>query len=98
MDRVRAVRFGVKSMQHIESFAGKSKDEIANDALSCSVIGITGAQVQFSAMEKVEKEETDWKDRRPKNEFWMDLVSIVDTLSGRPRPKKEDSIAAGLPA
>jgi 6-phosphofructokinase 1 len=98
MDRVRAVRFGVKSMQHIESFAGKSKDEIASDPLSCSVIGITGAQVQFSGMEKVEKEETDWKDRRPKNEFWMDLVSIVDTLSGRPRPKKGDAIASGLPA
>ncbi|THV97860.1 6-phosphofructokinase [Aureobasidium pullulans] len=98
MDRVRAVRFGVKSMQHIESFIGKTKDEIANDPLSCSVIGITGAKVQFSGMEKVEKEETDWKDRRPKNEFWMDLVQIVDTLSGRPRPKKEDAIAAGLPA
>jgi len=31
MDRVRAVRFGVKTLQHLETFAGKSKDEIAND-------------------------------------------------------------------
>lgn len=84
MDRVRAVRFGVKSLQHIEAFAGKSKQEIADDPLSATIIGIRGARVRFSPMERIEREETDWKDRRPKEEFWMDLVSVVDTLSGRP--------------
>lgn len=90
MDRVRAVRFGVKSLQHIESFIGKSKEEIAKDPMSASVIGIIGAKVQFSAMKTVEEEETDWKDRRPKNEFWMDLTQIVDTLSGRKKPEREE--------
>ncbi|EMC92673.1 hypothetical protein BAUCODRAFT_257650 [Baudoinia panamericana UAMH 10762] len=85
MDRVRAVRFGVKSLQYLESFYGKSKDEIANDPMSASVIGIRGARVKFSAMEKIEKDETDWKDRRPKDEFWMGLIDVVDTLSGRPK-------------
>ncbi|KAF2473109.1 6-phosphofructokinase [Lindgomyces ingoldianus] len=90
MDRVRAVRFGVKSLQHLESYAGKSRDEIDDDAMSAVVIGIKGAKVLFSPMETVEKKETDWKLRRPKNEFWMGLKDIVDTLSGRPkRPLKE---------
>lgn len=92
MDRVRAVRFGVKSLQHIESYIGKSREEIAADPMSASVIGIVGAKVQFSAMKQVEEEETDWKDRRPKNEFWTDLTQVVDTLSGRKRPVKEEIV------
>lgn len=90
MDRVRAVRFGVKSLQHLETFFDKSREEIAKDPMSTAIIGIRGAKVQFSPMETVEREETDWKQRRPKNEFWMDLVDVVDTLSGRKKPKKED--------
>ncbi|KAF2724892.1 6-phosphofructokinase [Polychaeton citri CBS 116435] len=85
MDRVRGVRFGIKSLQHLESFHGKSKEEIANDPMSATVIGIRGAKVKFSAMEKIERDETDWKDRRPLNEFWMNLIDVVDTLSGRPK-------------
>ena len=85
MDRVRAARFGVKSLQHIEDFLGKSKEEIAKDPMSASVIGIKGAKVLFSAMEQVEENETDWKDRRPKDEFWMGLKDVVDILSGRPK-------------
>ena len=53
--------------------------------LCAAIIGIRGARVKFSAMERIEKEETDWKDRRPTDEFWMNLVDIVDTLSGRPK-------------
>lgn len=85
MDRVRAVRFGVKSCQYLESYAGKSKDEINDDPMSTAVIGIRGAKVKFSPMEQIERDETDWKDRRPKDEFWTNLVEIVDTLSGRPK-------------
>jgi len=81
----------VHCIQHLESFAGKSQDEIAADPMSCAVIGIRGASVKFSAMEKIETEETDWKDRRPKNEFWMGLKGIVDTLSGRPTMLKPTS-------
>jgi len=89
MDRVRAVRFGVKSLQYLENFIGKSKQEINDDPMSAAVIGIRGARVKFSAMEKIEREETDWKDRRPKEEFWMGLVDVVDTLSGRPKASRE---------
>ena len=85
MDRVRAVRFGVKSLQHLETYIGKSRQEIADDPLSAAVIGIRGSRVKFSPMKRIEEEETDWKDRRPKDEFWMNLVDIVDTLSGRPK-------------
>ncbi|KAF2281585.1 6-phosphofructokinase [Westerdykella ornata] len=90
MDRVRAVRFGVRSLQHLESFAGKSRSEIAEDPLSTAVIGIQGAKVLFSPMEVVEKHHTDWPARRPLNEFWMDLKEVVNTLSGRP-PLKQGS-------
>lgn len=96
MDRVRAVRFGVKSLQYLESFYGKSKQEIADDPMSTSIIGIRGARVKFSPMEKIEREETDWKDRRPKDEFWMALTEVVDTLSGR--TKKSRALFPGSPA
>jgi len=92
MDRARAVRFGVKSLQFIEKFTGKSKQEIADDPLSAAVIGIRGARVKFSSMEKIEREETDWKDRRPKNEHWMSLISVIDTLSGRPKESRAPPI------
>ena len=88
MDRVRATRFGVKSIQHLETFAGKSPDEIEEKPMSASVIGIKGAKVLFTPMETVERKETDWKLRRPRNEFWMDLKNLVDTLSGRPQYPK----------
>lgn len=94
MDRVRAVRFGVKAMQYLEEFQGKSKDEIHKDPMSASIIGIRGARVKFSAMEKIEREETDWKDRRPKDEFWMELIGTVDTLSGRPASSRRSKPAA----
>lgn len=85
MDRVRAVRFGIKSLQHLESFSGKSRQQIADDPMSVTVIGMRGARVKVRDMEKIEREETDWKDRRPKDEFWMALIDVVDTLSGRPK-------------
>lgn len=92
MDRVRAVRFGVKTLQHLEKFVGKSKEEIVNDELATTVIGIRGSQVVFSPMERVEREETDWKNRRPKNEFWMKMVDTVDMLSGRPKRDEDPAV------
>lgn len=89
MDRVRAVRFGVKSLQHMETFFDMTPEQIDKDDMSCSVIGIRGAKVKFGAMKYIEENETDWKDRRPKDEFWIDLVGVVDTLSGRKRPVKD---------
>ncbi|PNS20785.1 ATP-dependent 6-phosphofructokinase [Sphaceloma murrayae] len=99
MDRVRAVRFGVRSVQHLEKFLldeeGRygSPEKICEDELSAAVIGIRGAKVRFAPMKRVEDEETDWKDRRPKDEFWMGLTEMVNTLSGRPKPPgKEDVV------
>jgi 6-phosphofructokinase 1 len=97
MDRIRGVRFGVKSMEHLESYAGKSKQEISDDPMSCSVIGIRGARVKFSAMKQIEDEETDWKHRRPKDEYWMGLKDLVDMLSGRPKNNEPPVIPSVLP-
>jgi 6-phosphofructokinase 1 len=85
MDRVRAVRLAVKCMHFIERYAGVSSDEIMADPNSAAVIGIKGASVVTSSMETLERDETDWKDRRPKDEFWLTLKDTVDILSGRPR-------------
>lgn len=101
MDRVRAVRFATKAMQHLESFAGMDPDDIEDDQMSISVIGIKGSKLLFSPMDTVEKRETEWHRRRPKHEFWMALKETVDTLSGRPQapanPANIDTLA-GRPA
>ena len=84
MDRVRAVRLAVKCCQYLEDWAGKSGEEVMADDSSAVVIGIKGASVVLTPMKKLEEEETDWKDRRPKDEFWLGLKAVVDMLSGRP--------------
>ncbi|KAJ6112367.1 6-phosphofructokinase eukaryotic type [Penicillium capsulatum] len=86
MDRVRALRMSIRCMQHIESYGGKSRDEIAADPTSASVIGVKGSQVLFSPMggdSGLEATETDWKRRCPKSEFWLELQDVVNMLSGR---------------
>lgn len=85
MDRVRATRFGIRSIQHLESMFQiyPNKDELADDPMSAAVIGIRGAQVVISPMELIERRETDWAFRRPKNEFWRHFKGLVETLSGR---------------
>lgn len=98
MDRTRAVRLSIKCMEHLESFVGKSKEEIKADPKSCSVIGIRGASVVFSDMKTVEETETDWEARRPKNVFWEPLRHIVDILSGRPDVPRPEKNLKGLAA
>jgi 6-phosphofructokinase 1 len=88
LDRIRALRFGVKSLQHIETFAGRSRADIAADPMSCVVIGVRGARLSFSPMVEIEANETDWKHRRPKNEFWMAVAGLSDILAGRPRDRE----------
>jgi len=89
MDRIRALRMAIKCMQFIEDrFINKSPEEITADPLSAAVIGIQGSEVVFSPMggeNGLEATEADWKDRRPKNEFWMSIKETVDILSGRPK-------------
>ena len=87
MDRVRAVRLAVRCIQKLESYAGLPGAKIMNDPASMAVIGIKGASVVFGDMERLEREETNWKDRRPKDESWLAHKKIVDDLSGRPKPE-----------
>lgn len=82
MDRVRAVRLAVKCIQFLEDNF-KSPKEILNNPASASVIGIKGAAVLFSPIAVLEAEETEWKERRPRKAYWLELRDIVDTLSGR---------------
>lgn len=94
MDRVRALRMAIKCMQHIESYAGKSKGAIADDPLSATVIGVKGSQVLFSPMggeTGLEATETDWARRRPKSEFWLELQDVVNILSGRASPTADET-------
>jgi 6-phosphofructokinase 1 len=100
MDRVRALRMAIKCMQHMESYAGKSRDEIAKDEYSASVIGVKGSQVLFSPMGGpggLEFTDTDWEKRRPKHEFWLELQDLVDVLSGRQQNKKAGMLETNNP-
>jgi 6-phosphofructokinase 1 len=81
MDRVRAVRLAVKCIQFLEEKGG-------SDA---AVIGIQGSSVVFTPMEVLERDDTNWAERRPKKEFWLNLRGTVDTLSGRFRPVAKQS-------
>lgn len=86
MDRIRALRMAIRCIMHLEDYAGKSPADVAADELSASVIGIKGSQVLFSPMggaTGLEATETDWKRRRPKSEFWLELQDTVNILSGR---------------
>lgn len=86
MDRIRAMRMAIRCMMHLESYAGKSPEEIAADELSVSVIGIKGSQVLFSPIggpDGLEATDTDWERRRPKSQFWLELQDVVNVLSGR---------------
>ncbi len=88
MDRVRAVRLAVRCIEFLEAYGERSPDEIVADERSMSVIGIKAASVVFGPMARLENEETNWKDRRPLQETWLALKSVVDTLSGRPRAEE----------
>jgi 6-phosphofructokinase 1 len=86
MDRVRALRMSIKCMQYIEEFAGKSKEEVMKDEISAAVIGFQGSDIVFNAMggpDGLESKDTNWKDRRPRKEFWLQMKDAVDILSGR---------------
>jgi 6-phosphofructokinase 1 len=98
MDRTRAVRLAIKCIEHLEKFEDRSDASILSDPLSSSIIGIKGAKVVFSAMRDVEEKETDWPNRRPKDEFWLGLKGIVDTLSGRPDVPRPESPLIGWKA
>ncbi|KAF7909355.1 uncharacterized protein EAF01_003073 [Botrytis porri] len=92
MDRTRAVRLAIKCIEHLEQYEDRTDKKIIEDKQSSTVIGIKGAQVVFSSMVDVEENETDWANRRPKAEFWLDLKGFVDILAGRPdvpRPERK---------
>ena len=91
IDRARALRMAIKCVQFIEDYAGKAKDNIAADNMSAAVIGIKGSETVFSPMggpEGLEAVDTDWKNGKRKNEFWLGLKDFVDVLSGRPTDEK----------
>lgn len=98
MDRTRAVRLAIKCIEHLETYEDRADASILADPMSCTVIGIKGAQVVFSPMKDVEENETDWKNRRPKDEFWLGLKDIVDNLSGRPEVPRPESPLVGWKA
>ncbi|KAH8773009.1 phosphofructokinase-domain-containing protein [Hyaloscypha finlandica] len=91
MDRTRAVRLAIKCIEHLEKYEDRADSTILGDPMSSTVIGIKGASVVFTPMKDVEEKETDWPNRRPKNEFWLGLKDVVDVLSGRPEVPRPES-------
>ncbi|OXV08195.1 hypothetical protein Egran_04042, partial [Elaphomyces granulatus] len=88
VDRVRALRMAIKCMQHIEGYAGKTPDEIADDDYSAAVIGVNGSQVLFSPLggpNGLEATDTDWSRRRSKKEFWLRFQAWLISSLGDPK-------------
>ncbi|KAG9237640.1 phosphofructokinase-domain-containing protein [Amylocarpus encephaloides] len=98
MDRTRAVRLAIKCIEHLEKFEDRTDAHILENEESCTVIGIKGASVVFTPMKEAEELDTDWKNRRPRNEFWASLKHIVDVLSGRPDVPRPEKSLDGLKA
>ncbi|KAL2130225.1 hypothetical protein VTI74DRAFT_6722 [Chaetomium olivicolor] len=98
MDRCRAVRLAIRCIQHLEQFGCNVHNKVKNDPMSATVIGIKGASVVFTPVTKVEEEETDWPNRRPKVAFWLGMKEIVDVLGGRPKYEMPEADLTGVKA
>ncbi|KAH6628339.1 phosphofructokinase-domain-containing protein [Chaetomium tenue] len=98
MDRCRAVRLAIRCIQHLEQFGRNVHNKVKNDPMSATVIGIKGASVVFTPVAKVEEEETDWPNRRPKTEFWLGMKDIGDILAGRPKYVPQEPELTGTKA
>lgn len=98
MDRCRAVRLAIKCIQHLETYGRNAHGKVRDDPLSAAVIGIKGASVVFSPMKDLEEKETDWPNRRPKENFWIDMKEVVDILGGRPSYKAPEKGLTGVKA
>ncbi|KAK3335424.1 phosphofructokinase-domain-containing protein [Cercophora scortea] len=85
MDRCRAVRLAIRCIQQLEKYGKNAHNRCKADPMSSTVIGIKGASVVFTPIKKLEDEETDWPNRRPKAAFWLGMKEVVDILGGRPR-------------
>jgi len=98
MDRCRAVRLAIKCIQHLEHYGRNVHNKVKTDPMSATVIGIKGASVVFTPIKKLEEEETDWPNRRPKAAFWLGMKEIVDILGGRPRYNLPEPDLTGVKA
>ncbi|SPQ19050.1 fd984209-9921-4150-bb2b-f1246926a0b0 [Thermothielavioides terrestris] len=98
MDRCRAVRLAIRCIQHLEQYGRNVHNRVKTDPMSATVIGIRGASVVFTPITKVEEDETDWPNRRPKSAFWTEMKEIVDILGGRPSHTAPEPDLTGLKA
>jgi len=92
LDRVRAVRFAAKAMFWIFNTAkeaaerekkGGSRDQLllnCNNPKTVAVIGVKGTGVQLTPITDL-LQEADMEKRRPKNQWWMSLVPLLDLLT-----------------
>jgi len=98
MDRTRAIRLAIKCIEHLEKYEDRADSTILGDPMSSTVNGIKGTSVVFTPIKDTEEKETDWPNRRPKNEFWLGLKDVVDVLSGRPEVPRPESPLLGWKA
>jgi 6-phosphofructokinase 1 len=96
MDRCRAVRLGIKCIQHLEEFGRNAHNRVKKDPQSASVIGIKGSDIVFSPMKDLEEQDTDWPNRRPRTAHWLGMREVVDILGGRPPYPMPEKSLTGL--
>jgi 6-phosphofructokinase 1 len=93
LDRIRATRLAMRSIQFVEEHTTEALNrakqtnqpvpvELTNETQSVSVVGISGHLVTFSPVTELIPQ-TDMKNRAPKKNWWYDHRRVVDLLAGR---------------
>ncbi|ODQ68142.1 6-phosphofructokinase beta subunit [Nadsonia fulvescens var. elongata DSM 6958] len=85
IDRVRATRAAVRSIQFIEKNQHIRELPFHKQAGAFVVNGVKGAKLSFSPIRHLHDFETEFVERRPKNVHWAKLGLISDMLVGRPK-------------
>ncbi|KAI8884503.1 6-phosphofructokinase [Backusella circina FSU 941] len=93
LDRIRATRLAMRSIQFVEEHTTEALNrakqtnqpvpvELTNETQSVSVVGISGHLVTFSPVTELIPQ-TDMKNRTPRKNWWYEHRTIVDLLAGR---------------
>jgi 6-phosphofructokinase len=85
IDRILALRFAVRGLQHLEKSITMSRDEVLEDSMSTAIVGLHGAEVSVSPISNAEKQISN-KETLSKKEYWADLKMLGEALEGR-QPK-----------
>lgn len=90
MDRARATRLAIRSMQFLEQYQETRQKKHMYQGEMYTVAGIRSSHLLFTPIEPLWDLETEQTFRRPNRVFWNSLIAAADMLTGRPRVSADD--------